>query len=186
MLGSCLPCSGEAPNAAWSASAGEGFAIEDSRSSPQPMVLCLPEVERIDDDRVRVWRYLRESLSSLRASSSLQVLRASSHVDAAQARQTPHRWDCLDKTCQGISGPRPACARQLLLNLMLSQSDSPLRRLVGPRFFGRELGLRASSSSRVSTATVLGQADVLTRIEDLAFILCWADEQGSVAISVSM
>jgi len=33
---------------------------------------------------------------------------------------------------------------------------------------------------------VLGQADVLTRIEDLAFILCWADEQGSVAISVSM
>eukprot|EP00439_Symbiodinium_sp_Y106_P025929 s1345_g3.t1 len=74
------------------------------------------QVERIDDDRVRVWRYL-----------------ASSHVDAAQARQTPHR--------------------QLLLNLMLSQSDSPLRRL----------------------------ADVLTRIEDLAFILCWADEQGRVA-----
>ncbi|CAE7814442.1 CML12 [Symbiodinium sp. CCMP2456] len=36
---------------------------------------------------------------------------------------------------------------------MLSQSDSPLRRL----------------------------ADVLTRIEDLAFILCWADEQGRVA-----
>ena len=145
MLGSCLPCSGEAPNAAWSASAGEGFAIEDSRSSPQPMVLCLPEVERIDDDRVRVWRYLRESLSSLRASSSLQVLRASSHVDAAQARQTPHRWDCLDKTCQGISGPRPACARQLLLNLMLSQSDSPLRRLVGPHFLGREHPLPVES-----------------------------------------
>ncbi|CAJ1461289.1 unnamed protein product [Effrenium voratum] len=54
---------------------------------------------------------------------------------------------------QPSSHSRERPQRQVLVNLMLSGTSPPLRRL----------------------------AEVLTRIEDLAFILCWADEGGNVA-----
>ncbi|CAE7561345.1 CML12 [Symbiodinium natans] len=91
----------------------DGFLRGEERHPTQPSQRL--QVERVGDDRVRIWRYL-----------------PSGHM-GAQPKMPPHR--------------------HLLVNLLLSETGSPLRRL----------------------------ADVLTRIEDLAFILCWADEQGRVA-----
>lgn len=64
----------------------------------------------------------------------------------------------------GCEAENLAHGRQVLVNLMLISSTSPLRRL---------------ATRHLKELKAAAEADILTRVEDLAFVLCWAD-QGSV------